>query len=228
MDQGIQAAVRDLITQHAASDSAVDRLVAAEYVKNEIADVLDLDQWNTAVTAVAEGTSQPKLGERLDLSRWAVAKRWPNLSQFGRKQRWWYLNALTWVDAVDDLVTAERYAAMDTLLPEDEQRSIDLLISLCGHYRKSGTWTQLPITREYVDKLLAHAPSEDADHQKARDWIAALLSDWDQTHAGHKGPELGITRDAIVAATQDRINRESRALGGQNGKSRQDPAHKKR
>lgn len=97
-------------------------LRTADWVARQVEDLAEHELRRAALFALANGYSAASIGRTLGLSRWAVAKRWPDLVEQATRYRWFPENQVEWYKWVAELLkrapeSDDRKALDQTLEP---------------------------------------------------------------------------------------------------------------
>ena len=186
------------------------RLQAVEEMAHQVEELVAEERRRAALFALSVGLSAASIGAELGLSRWAVAKRWPDLAEQARPLRWLYTNQTDWARSLDDLLAlAEPRAAR---LDDDQREALTQLRELVDGYRSrtSDWWLLVETPRLARAVLTAVVPRPDdqlGDHVVC-DWLFAQVADYDLTSSGEKKhPRTEVSYAAVRAATEARLAR---------------------
>jgi hypothetical protein len=191
-------------------DVPATRLRAVERIARQVDDLLTAERRRAALFAMGAGQSAAAIGDELGLSRWAVAKRWPDLKDQARPLRWLSTNQTDWSQSLYDLLEFEEPAAH--LLPDEQRQALARLREIVDVYRtRIWDWALLVDTPNLVRTVLAGPPPpQDTElrHHVVRDWLYAQLADYDLTSIGEKtSARTEVSRAAVHAATRERLGR---------------------
>ncbi|MDT7787224.1 MAG: hypothetical protein QOF58_5643 [Pseudonocardiales bacterium] len=102
-------------------------LQTADAVQRLVEDLAEHEVRKAALFCLADGQSAAEIGRELSLSRWALAKRWPDLAGLAKPYRWFPHNHVEWYKWVSELLKrapeSEAAAALDREL-EPYRRAI--------------------------------------------------------------------------------------------------------
>lgn len=214
-DEQYRAAVADALAEWIdfrlarAGDDAGTGVREARRIGALVEDLVVAEQRRVVLFALGSGRSLADVGADLDVSRWAVGKRWPDLVQLALPLRWLAANQELWIAALEDLLAQEE-AHANRLDDKQRQALTELRSAVDACRARPDSWWLLHDTPQQARAVVAHQPPAEFGHALAHDWIHALLADFDRTRAGDKTkPRAEVTRAAIHAATQHRLGHTS-------------------
>ncbi len=210
-DEPYRAAVAEALAEwidfrlaHAGGDAGTG-VREARRIGALVEDLVVAEQRRAVLFALGSGRSLADVGADLEVSRWAVGKRWPDLVEQALPLRWLCTNQELWSTALDNLLTQEEQQAK-RLDSKQRQALTELREAVNAHHDHADNWWLLLGTPQLARIVVGHQPPDDFDHVLAHDWIHALVADFDRTCTGDKTkPRAEVTRAAVRAATQNRL-----------------------
>lgn len=159
------------------------QLHTADWVRRQVEDLIEHELRRAALLALASGDSLAAVGRELGLSRWAIAKRWPDLNRQAESYRWFPRHHVEWFKWTAELLRRA---------PESEAR--ERLEQALEPYRRAiWNWWLLLDTPPLVRAVLATwSPGVDA-HPRERQIVSeltTLLESYDATRGGRAGQQL--------------------------------------
>ncbi len=148
-------------------------LQTAQDVRDQVADLTEHEVRKATLFCLASGMPAAEIGRELDLSRWAISKRWPDLAGQAKPYRWFPENHV------------ELYRWTSELLKRasESEATIALERELEPYRRAIWDWWLLLKTPELV-RTVFHAwtpePGNQMDHHINTN-ITALLKSYDAT-----------------------------------------------
>jgi hypothetical protein len=148
-------------------------LQTANSVARQVEDLAEHELRRAALFALADGASLASIGRELGLSRWAIAKRWPDLTEQAEPYRWFPRNNVEWYKWVSELLKSA---------PQSADR--DALDQLLEPYRRAiWNWWLLLDTPPLVRAVLStwQPDPDDVLEQGTAKHLTELLDGYDAT-----------------------------------------------